>query len=167
MGKSTLAILATIFAAVTLAALPLSKALAVCEECVPPPQPPPNNPTSSSTHSSSNAGPWVVGCTMLSAGALIVGTVAQANDRRDPRQLTPTEAAWLAAVCPGFLPIALLNQTTCPDNRATYRIARLAYRFLRRHPQGDQTPFVNAYTEACRTGRLTRETRIQLRSLIR
>lgn len=163
MRKSTLA---TIFAAVALAALPLSKTLAGCEECIPPPPPPHHNPPNS-PHSSHSAGPYIVGCTMASAGSLIAGTIVQANDRHDPRQLTINEAAWLAAVCPGFLPLALLVQSTCPDNRATYRVARLAFRFLRRHPQGDQSPFTNAYAEACATGRLSRATRVYLRSLIR
>jgi hypothetical protein len=97
---------------------------------------------------------------------LFVGSAVQANDRNDPRQLTINETAWHSAVCPLFLPLALLVQSTCPDNRATYQIARFAFRFLLKHPQSDQTPFTNAYAEACSTGRLSRATRAYLRSLI-
>jgi hypothetical protein len=158
---------ATIFAAVALTALPLGKALAICEECVPPPPPPHHDAPTGSSHGGSNVGPLIVACGMVSAGAVIAGTVVQANNQRDPRQLTINEAAWLAAICPGLLPVALLVQSTCPDNRATYQIARLAFRFVQRHPFGDQTPFTNAYAEACENGRLSRKTRAYLRSLIR
>jgi hypothetical protein len=157
--------LTIILAAVAFAVLPLSKSVAqICEECAPPPPPPHHSP--SSTHSSNHVGPGIVACGIASAGSLIVGSVVQADDRNDPRQLTINEAAWHSAVCPLFLPLALLVQSTCPDNKATYQIARLAFRFLRKHPQGDQTPFTNAYAEACSTGGLSRATRAYLRSLI-
>jgi hypothetical protein len=158
-------ILITILAAVAFAVLPLSKSVAiVCEECAPPP-PAPHHSTSS-THSSSHVGSWIVACGIASAGSLIIGSIVQANDRNDPRQLTINEVAWHSAVCPLFLPLALLVQSTCPDNNATYQVARLAFRFLRRHPVGDQSPFTNAYAEACHTGRLSSATRAFLRSLI-
>jgi hypothetical protein len=160
MRKSSLV---TILAAVAFAALPLSGANAVFNEDGPPP--PSKPPHASSTHKS-HIGPWVVGCVMASAGSLIIGTIVQANDSNDPRQLTINEAAWHSAVCPFFLPLALLVQSTCPDNKATYQVARLAFRFLRRHPVGDQSPFTNAYAEACHTGRLSHATRVYLRSLI-
>jgi hypothetical protein len=158
--KSTLA---TILVAVALAALPLSETNAVYIEDGPPP--PPKPPHASSTHKS-HIGPWIVGCEIASAGSLIIGTIVQANDGTDPRQLTINEAAWHSAVCPLFLPLAFLVQSTCPDNRATYQVARLAFRFLRRHPGGNQSPFTNAYAEACNTGKLSPGTRALLRSLI-
>lgn len=157
--------LTIILAAIAFAVLPLSKSVAqICEECAPPPPAP--HHTTSSTHSSSHVGSWIVACGIASAGSLIVGSIVQANDRDDPRQLTINEAAWHSAICPLFLPLALLVQSTCPDNRATYQVARLAFRFLRQHPQGNQTPFTNAYAEACSTGRLSRASRAYLRSLI-
>ena len=155
--------LVTVFAAVAFAALPLSGANAVFNEDGPPP---PSKPPHATNAHKSHVDPWVVGCVMASAGSLIAGTIVQANDSNDPRQLTINEAAWHSAVCPFFLPLALLVQSTCPDNKATHQVARLAFRFLRRHPGGNQSPFTNAYAEACQTGRLSHATRVHLRSLI-
>ena len=155
--------LATMLVAVALAALPLSKSNALIIDDGPPP--PSKPPHASSTHTN-HVGPWVVGCVTASPGSLIAGSIVQANDTNEPRQLTINEAAWHSAVCPFFLPLALLVQSTCPDNKATYQVARLAFRFLRRHPSGNQSPFTNAYAEACHTGRLSHATRAFLRSLI-
>jgi invasion protein IalB len=154
--------LAALFVAIYFAA-PSNQANAFCEGQCPPPPPPKNTPQSA--HGTSHGG-WFVGCGMASAGALMLGTVAKAHDRNDRRQLTLNEAAWLTAVCPGFLPLALLVQATCPDNKGTHEIARLAFRFVRKHPSGNQSPFTDAYAEACSTGKLSRKTRAYLRSLI-
>jgi hypothetical protein len=167
MRKFSKFVLAVMLAA-ALTAVPLSASYAIITDEGPPPPPPHHHHKPKPPHSegTDQTGAWIVGCVMASSGALIVGSAVKANDRNDPRQLTVTEAAWLAAICPGFLPLALLTQSACPDNKATYEIARLAFRFLRNHPVGDQTPFTNAYAEACSTGKLSRATRSQLRSLI-
>lgn len=96
----------------------------------------------------------------------MIGTVIHASDKNDPRQLIINEAGWHSAVCPFLLPWALLTQVTCPDNKATYQVARLAFLFVRKHTAGDQSAFTNAYGEACRTGKLSRDTLNLLTKLI-
>jgi hypothetical protein len=116
----------------------------------------------------SNVGPWALACGAGAFAALAIGTEIKANDpdvsRR--RQLTVTEATWLASVCPVILPIALLSTATCTDNNATYQVARLAYLFVAKHPGADQSAFTNAYAEACH-GSLSRATLRTLRGLAR
>lgn len=119
-----------------------------------------------SVRSSHHVGPWAVGCGLASAGSLMIGTAVHANDKNDPRQLTINEAGWHSAACPFLLPWALIVQATCPDNKATYQVARLAFRFVQKHKAGDQSAFTNAYGEACRTAKLSRETVRLLNSLI-
>ncbi len=116
--------------------------------------------------SANNTGPWAVGCGFASAGSLMIGTAIHASDKNDPRQLTINEAGWHSAACPFLLPWALITQATCPDNKATYQVARLAFRFVKRHTAGDQSAFTTAYGEACRTGKLSRDTLRSLNSLI-
>ena len=111
-----------------------------------------------SVRSSHHVGPWAIGCGIASAGSLMIGTAIHAGDKNDPRQLTINEAGWHSAACPFLLPWALMTQATCPDNKATYQVARLAFRFLQKHGVGDQSAFTNAYGEACRTGKLSRDT---------
>jgi hypothetical protein len=65
------------------------------------------------------------------------------------------------------LPFALIAQANCPDNKATYTVATLAYRYLDKHPAGDQSAFTAAYGEACRTQKLSRETLAALAGLLR
>jgi hypothetical protein len=131
---------------------------------VAPPPPPPKPPAS--VRSPDNVGPWAVGCGIASAGSLMVGTAIHAGDKKDPRQLTITEAGWHSAACPFLLPWALIGQAICPDNKATYQVARLAFRFVKKHGPGDQSAFTNAYGEACRTGKLSRDTVRLLNRLI-
>jgi len=116
-------------------------------------------------HTTDHTGPWAVGCGFASAGSLMIGTAIHAGDKKDPRQLTINEAGWHSAACPFLLPWALITQATCPDNKATYQVARLAFRFVKKHGPGDQSAFTNAYGEACRTGKLSRETKRHLISL--
>jgi hypothetical protein len=127
---------------------------------VPPKQPQPP------VHHSHNYGPWAIGCGFASAGSLMIGTAVHAGDKNDPRQLTINEAAWHSSACPFLLPWALIVQATCPDNKATYQVARLAFRFVKKHGPGDQSAFTNAYGEACRTGTLSRDTVRLLNKLI-
>ena len=94
----------------------------------------------------------------------MVGTAIKGSDKKDPRQLTINEAGWASAACPFMLPWALLMQATCPDSKATYLVARLAFRAVKNHPGIDQSAFTNAYSEACR-GKLSRETRHKLISI--
>jgi hypothetical protein len=103
------------------------------------------------------AGKWAIGCGFAAASATMIGTVIKANDKNDPRQLTIFEAGWHAAACPVLLPWALLVTATCSDNKATYEIARQAYRFNKRVLVPDYSPFTAAYGEACRTGKLSPE----------
>jgi hypothetical protein len=107
-------------------------------------------------------------CGVGSAVSLMLGTEIKKNDpvEANRRQLTITEATWFASVCPVFLPVALISTATCPDNKATVEVARLAYLYLRKKPGSDQGAFTLAYAEACRTGRLTRATRGGLLKLI-
>jgi hypothetical protein len=113
-------------------------------------------------------GQWAVACGIASAASLMIGTGINAarENKKERRQLTITEAAWYASACPVFLPFALIAQATCPDNKATYRIATLAYRYLHRNPASDQSAFTVAYGEACRTGQLSRETLAKLNALV-
>ena len=119
-----------------------------------------------SVRSSHHVGPWAIGCGLASAGSLMIGTAIHASDKSDPRQLTINEAGWHSAACPFLLPWALMTQATCPDNKATYQVARLAFRFVQKHGVGDQSAFTNAYGEACRTGKLSRDTERLLNKLI-
>ena len=157
-------ILATLLVGFASIAVPLtgttSAAICVEEGCVPPSKPKP------SARSQSHAGPWIVGCGIVSAGSLMVGTAVHAGDKKDQRQLTINEAAWHSAACPLFLPWALLVQATCPDNKGTFQVARLAFKYVSKHPASDQSAFTAAYGEACRTGKLSRSTRKALQSLI-
>jgi len=116
-----------------------------------------------------HTGAWVVGCGVASAASLMVGTQIHAShpDKKLRRQLTLTEATWHASACPVFLPLALIAQARCPDNAATYKIATLAYRYVERHPGGDQSAFTNAFGEACRTHQLSRKTQAELAALVR
>ena len=113
------------------------------------------DPTSHRDHNT--GGQWAVGCGIASAGSLMIGTAIHASDKKDRRQLTINEAAWHSSACPFLLPWALLVQAMCSDNRATYEVARQAYRFGRKHVVADWTPFTNAYGEACRRGTLSPE----------
>jgi hypothetical protein len=107
-------------------------------------------------------------CGIGSAVSLIVGSEIKMNDADEARrrQLTITEATWFASVCPIFLPVALISTATCPDNKATVEVARLAYLYLRKKPGSDQGAFTLAYAEACQTGKLSRATRGGLLKLI-
>jgi hypothetical protein len=118
---------------------------------------------------SNNLTPWPTICGIASAASVMVGTEIKANDqdKTKRRQLTITEAAWFASVCPVVLPLALLSTATCPDNKATYEVARLAYLYVQKHPGGDQSAFTNAYAEACHTGKLSRATLRTLTGLAR
>ena len=117
-------------------------------------------------HNTNHVGPWAIGCGLASASSLMIGTAIHAGDKNDPRQLTITEAGWHSAACPFLLPWALIGQAICPDNKATYQVARLAFRFVKKHGPGDQSAFTNAYGEACRTGKLSRDTQRSLNHLI-
>jgi hypothetical protein len=156
--------LTTLLAAVVISAAPLSASLAgegwYYVKPVVPKQPQP------AVRSHNNVGPWAVGCGFAAAGSLMAGTAIRAGDATDPRQLTITEAAWHSSACPFLLPWALISQAMCPDNRATYQVARLAFRYVKKHGPGDQSAFTNAYGEACRTGTLSRDTVQALRQLI-
>jgi hypothetical protein len=79
-------------------------------------------------------------------------------DPAQRRQLTITEATWWASLCPVMLPLALISTATCPDNKATVEVARLAYLYTRKHPGADQGAFTLAYAEACGEHRLSRAT---------
>lgn len=113
-------------------------------------------------------GPWVIGCGAASVASLMIGSEIKANDpeHKKRRQLTITEATWYASACPFLLPLAGIAQATCPDNKATYQVARLAYLFVAKHPGADQSAFTNAYAEACHTGKLQRATLKALKGLI-
>jgi hypothetical protein len=139
--------------ALLMAAAPLSQSFAQ--------GPPPGTPPGDHFH------PWPVICGVASVATLMIGSQIKMNDPDDMqrRQLTITEATWLASVCPVFLPLALISTITCADNKATLEVARLAYLYVRRRPGADQSPFTNAYAEACREGRLSRATRVALRKL--
>ena len=115
-----------------------------------------------SNHSFSN---WWL-CGFASVASVMIVSEIKMNDvnAAQRRQLTVTEAAWWASVCPIFLPVALLSTATCPDNKATVEVARLAYLYLRKKPGADQGAFTLAYAEACRTGRLSPATLRTLRS---
>jgi hypothetical protein len=146
----------TLLAAAVLLAGSVSQGFAIA--LPPAPKVPPSH--------SNNLTPWPTICGIASAASLMAGTEIKANDR-DPakrRQLTITEATWFASVCPVVLPLALLSTATCPDNNATYEVARLAYLYVRKHPGGNQSAFTDAYAEACHTGKLSRTT---LRALSR
>jgi len=147
-----------LLAAAALLAAPLSQAFAVTQL----PRPP------VLTGNSGNAGPWVIGCGAASVASLMIGSEIKATDAdaTKRRQLTVTEAAWHASACPFLLPLAGIAQATCPDNKATYQIARLAWLFADKHPGADQSVFTNAYAEACHTGKLSRAMLRDLKSRI-
>jgi len=136
---------------------------------IPKPQPPKQQQQPSSKHSTNHTGAWVVGCGIASASSLMIGTAIKASHKewKYRRQLTITEATWHASACPFFLPLALIAQASCPDNKATYTVATLAYRYLDKHPAGDQSAFTAAYSEACHAQKLSRETLAALAALIR
>jgi hypothetical protein len=113
------------------------------------------------THSN-NLGPWAIACGASSVASLMIGTGINASNGR---QLTITEATWYASACPFLLPFALVATATCPDSKATYEVARLAFRYIAKHPGADQSAFTNAYGEACH-GQLSRATLRSLRALI-
>jgi hypothetical protein len=139
-------------AAVLMSALPLSQSFAQA----PPPAPGHHN----------HLTPWPTICGIASAVSVMVGSEIQMNspDAARGRQLTITEATWWASLCPVLLPLALVSTATCPDNKATVEVARLAYLYTRKRPGADQGAFTIAYAEACREGRLSRTTR---RTLLR
>jgi hypothetical protein len=111
-------------------------------------------------------GPWVIGCAAASALSLMIGSEVKGRDvdRKKRRQLTMTEAAWHASACPFLLPLAGIAQALCPDNKATYQLARLAWLYVDKHPGADQSAFTDAYAEACHTGKLSRATLKALKS---
>ena len=121
---------------------------------------------STSTHSN-NVGPWAIACGASAVASVMIGTEINANNANpnNRRQLTITEATWYASACPFLLPLALVSTATCPDSKATYEVARLAFRYLAKHPGADQSAFTNAYGEACH-GQLSRATLRSLRALI-
>ena len=137
---------------------------------LPPATPPPSAPSQlspapkqqqqpASRHHSGAGGQIAIGCGIGAASGLMIGSAVSNGDREHPRQMTVTEAAWAAGLgCPVFLPLALLAQTMCPDNDATYAIATYAHKYAKAHRDGvDYTPFTNAYGYACKTGRLSPE----------
>ena len=75
---------------------------------------------------------------LLMIGTEIAGSKANKKHRR---QLTINEDAWYASACPFLLPGAFLVQASCPDNKATYKVAALAYRYVDRHAASDQSAF--------------------------
>ena len=113
-------------------------------------------------------GGWAIGCGLASATSLMVGTAIAASDKnkKNRRQLTITEAYWAASACPFLLPLAFVAQAMCPDNKATYQVATLAYAYLDKHPSADQSAFTRAYGEACRTGKLSHATLAELGGLV-
>ena len=120
------------------------------------------------TTSTDHVGPWAIACGAAAVLSPMIGTEIKANDpdHKKRRQLTITEATWYASACPFLLPFAIVATATCPDNKATYEVARLAFLFVAKHPGADQSAFTNAYGEACRTGKLSRATWRGLRHLI-
>jgi hypothetical protein len=133
---------------------------------IPPPPSQPSPPSSApkqqqpaSRHHSGAGGQIAIGCGIGAAGGLMIGSAVSNGDRDHPRQMTVTEAAWAAGLgCPVFLPLALLAQTMCPDNDATYTIATYAHKYAKANRDGvDYTPFTSAYGYACKTGRLSPE----------
>ncbi|HEY6024764.1 MAG TPA: hypothetical protein VIV34_11395 [Pseudolabrys sp.] len=148
--------LAGLLVAVAFMAMPVNTSSAVyCEgECIPAPAPKKPQPAPRETH---NVGPIAVGCGISAAAAEMIGAAAHAGDKNDPRQSTIFEAGWYAAACPVFLPWSLMVTATCPDNKATYEIARQAHRYGLTHQSADWTPFTTAYGESCRNGKLSRD----------
>jgi hypothetical protein len=145
--------IAGLLVAVAFMAMPVRASFAVaCEiNCIIPPPKQPQQPPRASHH----VGPIAIGCGLATASAEMIGAAANAGNKNDPRQSTIFEAGWYASACPIFLPWSLLVTATCPDNKATYEIARQAHRFGLVHPVADWSPFTNAYTEACREGKLS------------
>lgn len=145
--------------AVALMAMPVSGSSAQSFYCGadcdgPPPPPPPKSEPAPQTQSDHHVGGYYVACGFAAAAAEMIGAGIHGNDANDPRQSTLFEAGLYAAACPAFLPLTLLVAATCPDNPATYEIARLATRYGRTHQPADWTPFTNAYGLACSDGRL-------------
>lgn len=87
----------------------------------------------------------------------MIGTAVHAGDKKDPRQSTIFEAGWYASACPVFLPWSLMVTLTCPDNKATYEVARQAWRYGKKTGNYSLPVFTEAYGPACRTGKLSPE----------
>ena len=87
----------------------------------------------------------------------MIGAAVHAGDKNDPRQSTIFEAGWYASACPVFLPWSLLVSVTCPDNKATYEVARQAHRYGKKTGTYNLAVFTDAYGPACRTGKLAPE----------
>jgi hypothetical protein len=104
-----------------------------------------------------HAGQWAVGCGIAAASGAMIVSAIKGSDKEDPRQATIFEAGWSVSACPVFLPWSLLVTALCPDNKATYEIARQAYRLNARAGVIDNTPFTNAYYQACREGTLSKD----------
>ena len=109
------------------------------------------------TRSHNHTGQWAVGCGIAAAGAEMIGAAVHASDKKDPRQSTIFEAGWYASACPVFLPWSLLVSVTCPDNKATYEVARQAHRYGKKTGIYNLAVFTDAYGPACRTGKLAPE----------
>jgi len=109
------------------------------------------------TRSNNHNGQWAVACGIAAAGAEMIGAAVHAGDKKDPRQSTIFEAGWYASACPVFLPWSLLVSLTCPDNKATYEVARQAHRYGKKTGTYNLAVFTDAYGPACRTGKLSPE----------
>jgi hypothetical protein len=110
-------------------------------------------------------GKIAVGCGLAAASSAMIVAAIKGNDKNDPRQATIFEAGWAVSACPVFLPWSLLVSALCPDNKATYEIARQAHRLNARAGGAiDNTPFTNAYFEACREGKLSKDFRAFLKA---
>lgn len=151
----------TLLAAAAVAAVPLSQSIAASEYVM-------MHKPAAQVQPTDTTGLWAVGCGFASFGSLLIGTEIKANDpdEKQRRQLTTTEASWHASACPVLLPLAFVAQATCPDNKGTYLVARLAWLHKAKHPTADQSAFTAAYGEACSTGNLSRDTRRALQRLI-
>lgn len=117
------------------------------------------------TRESKIGGQIAVGCGLAAASSAMIVAAIKGADKEDPRQATIFEAGWSVSACPVFLPWSLLVSALCPDNKATYEIARQAYRLNARAGGAiDNTPFTNAYYQACREGTLSTEFRAFLKA---
>ena len=111
----------------------------------------------SETRSHNHTGQWAVACGIAAAGAEMIGAAVHGSDKKDPRESTIFEAGWYASACPVFLPWSLLVSATCPDNKATYEVARQAWRYGKKTGTYNLAVFTDAYGPACRTGKLAPE----------
>jgi hypothetical protein len=110
------------------------------------------------TRDSKIGGQIAVGCGLAAASSAMIVAAIKGNDKTDPRQATIFEAGWSVSACPVFLPWSILVSAMCQDNKATYEIARQAYRLNARAGGSiDNTPFTNAYYQACREGTLSKD----------